>query len=178
MLRLGAAARCSMGACEGHCKLCSPLGQQNPCWLCVRPMPSAFCHLLTCRFRGQYAMEAACALTACGLLWSTGGGSVRSGLSALAGGSGWMLAGAAGILLLELGLVFPALDLRGKALIASAAEPAALTPRQQAYVQELQDATANRSLPPPYVHLVSVLLALAQAALLGGCLWSLLLKLG
>ncbi|PRW33626.1 putative NADH dehydrogenase [ubiquinone] 1 alpha subcomplex subunit mitochondrial [Chlorella sorokiniana] len=128
-------------------------------------------------FRGQYAMEAACALTACGLLWSAGGGSVRSGLSALAGSGGWMLAGAAAILLLELGLVFPALDLRGKALIASAAEPAELTPRQQAYVHELQEATAARSLPPPFVHLVSVLLAVTQVALLGGCLWQLLLRL-
>lgn len=122
-------------------------------------------------------MEAACALTAFGLLWSAGGGSVRSGLDALAGSSGWLLAGAAAILLVELGLVFPALDLRGKALIASAAEPAELNPRQRAYVAELQASTAGRSLPPPFVHLVSVLLALTQAALLGGCLWQLLLRL-
>ncbi len=138
----------------------------------AHPVSSPAC----CSFRGQYAMEAACALTACGLLWSAGSGSVRSGLDALPGGAGWLLAGAAAILLLELGLVFPALDLRGKVLIASSAEPAELNPRQQAYVQELQESTAGGSVPPPYVHLVSVLLAVAQVALLGGCLWRLLLS--
>lgn len=128
-------------------------------------------------FRGQYAIEVAAALTACGLLWRIGGGSVRGGLAALTPSGGWLLAGAAAVLLLELGFVFPALDLRGKALIASSAQPAELTPRQQAYVQALQDDVSARPLPPPFVHLVSVLLAVAQAGMLGGFVWQMLLSL-
>ena len=119
----------------------------------------------------------AAALTACGLLWRLGGGSVRGGLAALAPSGGWLLAGAAAVLLLELGFVFPALDLRGKALIASSPQPAELTQRQRAYVQQLQTEVAGRQLPPPYVHLVSVLLAVAQAGLLGAFVWQMLLGL-
>lgn len=81
-------------------------------------------------FRAQYALEGALAGTAAALLWARAGGSAQGALAAAREGQGGaLLAAAAAILLLELVWLFPALDLRGKHLIAAsaAAQPEALS---------------------------------------------------
>ena len=127
-------------------------------------------------FRAQYAIEAPLALTAGALLWHQAGGAEAA---AAVPGAG-LLAGAAGAWLVEAALVFPLLDLRGKALIASAAaaKPEGLSSRQQAYIAGLQRQTEGRALPPSQLHLASVLLAFARAGLLGAYVWQQMLALG
>lgn len=64
--------------------------------------------------RGEYAMELALLVTAAGLLWRKGGAAAAGAADLLASPAGWPLAGAGLILLVEMLLVFPALDLRGR----------------------------------------------------------------
>ncbi|KAL4419853.1 hypothetical protein ABPG75_006951 [Micractinium tetrahymenae] len=127
-------------------------------------------------FRAQYALEAALAATACGLVyWQAG--SAQAALQLLASPPGALLAAAGALFLAEAGLVFPALDARGRHLIASSAWPETLsTQRQAAYVAAVRASVAGRTPPPAPLHLASVLLAFARAGLLAGCTWGLLLQ--
>ena len=78
---------------------------------------------------------------------------------------------------MEAALVFPALDVRGRHLIATSARPDSLTSgRQAAYAAAVRAGVAGRAPPPAALHLASVLLAFARAGLLAGGIWGLLLQ--
>ena len=130
----------------------------------------------TCR--AQYAIEAALAATAFGTLCA-GGGGLAGGAAALLNSK--LLAGAGATLLLDAALVFPALDVRGRRLIAeSTAAPGAasgLSPQQAAYAAALRRGVAGKPNPPAQLHLASVLLSFARAGLLGGVIWQQMLSL-
>lgn len=128
-------------------------------------------------FRGEYATEAALALTASLIVWQQGGGTAGGALQLLSAPGAWPLAGAAGVLAAEMALVFPALDLRGKRLIAASAQPDSLSPRQATYVAALKADVAGRGEPPAQVHLASVVLAFAKAGLLASYVWQAVLTL-
>ena len=132
-----------------------------------------------CTCRAQYAMEAALAATAFGTLCASGGG-LAGGAEALVSSSK-LLAGAGATLLLDAAVVFPALDVRGRRLIAeSTAAPGAtssLSPQQMAYTAALRRGVEGKASPPAQLHLASVLLAFARAGLLGGVVWQQLMVL-
>ncbi|KAL4857027.1 putative NADH dehydrogenase [ubiquinone] 1 alpha subcomplex subunit 5 [Chlorella vulgaris] len=131
-------------------------------------------------FRAQYAMESAMALTAAITLWIKANGNVQGALSLVLDPSGpGLLAAAAAVLVIEQAWVFPALDLRGAEMIATAASAQleALTPEQQAYVAELQRVVAHRARPPPQLHYLSILLAFSRASMLAAFVWSQMLVL-
>ncbi|KAI3425246.1 hypothetical protein D9Q98_009014 [Chlorella vulgaris] len=131
-------------------------------------------------FRAQYAIESAMALTAAITLWIKANGNVQGALSLVLDPSGpGLLAAAAAVLVIEQAWVFPALDLRGAEMIATAASAQleALTPEQQAYVVELQRVVAHRARPPPQLHYLSILLAFSRASMLAAFVWSQMLVL-
>lgn len=117
-------------------------------------------------FRAQYSIEGALTLTAAGLLCAKAGG--LGGLAALVAPEGRALAAACAVLAMEAAFVTPALSLRSKHLIleSTAGQLDRLTSRQQQYVEELRAHAAARPSPPAQLHLLSVGLALAKAALL------------
>lgn len=146
-------------------------------------------------FRAQYALETAFALTAAALAcaaaggWSAAGsasglasgGAVSSAAAAAAALPGvGLLVAASAILALEVTVVFPALEARGRHLIVAATTGRldTLSERQAAYVAETQRRVeAAGAAPPAQMHLASVVLAFAKAALLGGAVWRQLLAL-
>jgi hypothetical protein len=120
------------------------------------------------------------ALTAAITLWIKANGNVQGALSLVLDPSGpGLLAAAAAVLVIEQAWVFPALDLRGAEMIATAASAQleALTPEQQAYVVELQRVVAHRARPPPQLHYLSILLAFSRASMLAAFVWSQMLVL-
>ena len=124
---------------------------------------------LCCTCRAQYAIEAALAATAFGTLCASGGG-LAGGAEALLHSK--LLAGAGPALLLDAAVVFPALDVRGRRLIAESTAAtgtaSSLSPQQAAYAAALRGSVEGKASPPAQLHLASVLLAFARAGLLGG----------